>query len=127
MASAASPSAGLSVEQALSQPVEELLPDASHASSSSQPPTNGTSAGHVSKTSDGSNTPADLADRDDLGSMDREDLLEELRRVREERDGFEGQYKGLLGKLAQMRTTLGDRLRQDAVSHRRSTGSHAAV
>ncbi|PWN23431.1 hypothetical protein BCV69DRAFT_281049 [Microstroma glucosiphilum] len=114
MASASSPSSGLSVEQALSQPVEELLPDASHASTSSQPPTNGSSATHVSKTSDSGHTIADSADQDDPSSMNREELMDELKRVREERDGFEGQYKGLLGKLTQMRSTLGDRLRQDA-------------
>lgn len=38
----------------------------------------------------------------------------ELDRMKDERDSFEGQYHGLLGKLGQMRSTLGDRLRQDA-------------
>jgi hypothetical protein len=43
-------------------------------------------------------------------------LRQELARARKERDDFEAQYMGLLGKLTQMRNTLGERLRQDAVS-----------
>lgn len=43
-------------------------------------------------------------------------LQAELERVMEERDTFQSQYRGLLGKLSNMRTTLGDKLRQDAVS-----------
>ena len=45
-----------------------------------------------------------------------DDLRAELARVRAERDDFEAQYHTLVGKLGQMRSTLGDRLRQDAVS-----------
>ncbi|KAK9898918.1 hypothetical protein P389DRAFT_193931 [Cystobasidium minutum MCA 4210] len=41
-------------------------------------------------------------------------LQAELERVMEERDTFQSQYRGLLGKLSNMRTTLGDKLRQDA-------------
>lgn len=41
-------------------------------------------------------------------------LREELARVQEERDAFESQYNNLLEKLAHMRTTVGERLRQDA-------------
>lgn len=55
-------------------------------------------------------------------------LQAELDRVTNERDTFQSQYRGLLGKLSNMRTTLGDKLRQDAVSrtdtlvvHSRST------
>jgi FtsZ-binding cell division protein ZapB len=43
-------------------------------------------------------------------------LQEELEKVTNERDTFQSQYRGLLGKLSNMRTTLGDKLRQDAVS-----------
>lgn len=46
--------------------------------------------------------------------MSEQELRDELERVKEERNSFEGQYRGLLGKLGQMRSTLGDRLRQDA-------------
>ena len=42
-------------------------------------------------------------------------LEEELGRTKAEKDTFEAQYRGLLGKLTQMRTTLGDKLKQDAV------------
>lgn len=47
-------------------------------------------------------------------------LQAELERVMEERDTFQSQYRGLLGKLSNMRTTLGDKLRQDAVSNKRA-------
>lgn len=43
-------------------------------------------------------------------------LQAELERITNERDTFQSQYRGLLGKLSNMRTTLGDKLRQDAVS-----------
>ena len=55
------------------------------------------------------------------GETSAEGLRQELERARRERDDFEAQYKGLLGKLTQMRSTLGERLRQDAV--RTSLGS----
>lgn len=47
-------------------------------------------------------------------SADPSYLREELARVQEERDAFESQYNNLLEKLAHMRTTVGERLRQDA-------------
>lgn len=43
-------------------------------------------------------------------------LEDELIRTREEKDTFEAQYRALLGKLTTMRNTLGDKLKQDAVS-----------
>ena len=105
-------SSGLSVEQALSQPVEEMLPDEPKASSSS-PSANGHASAAAAAIT---NSSPHEATEEDASTMDRDALLEELTRVKEERDGFEGSYKGLLGKLTQMRSTLGDRLRQDAVS-----------
>ncbi|PWN32293.1 uncharacterized protein FA14DRAFT_162463 [Meira miltonrushii] len=48
------------------------------------------------------------------GEMSATALKAELERMKDERDSFEEQYHGLLGKLGQMRSTLGDRLRQDA-------------
>lgn len=101
-------SEGLSVEQALSQPVEEMLPGEAPGASSS--PVNG----HAAAT-----TPTlqeDASNGAEASTLSRQSLMDELARAREERDGLESQYKGLLGKLTQMRSTLGDRLRQDAVS-----------
>lgn len=43
-------------------------------------------------------------------------LQSELDKVTNERDTFQSQYRGLLSKLTNMRATLGDKLRQDAVS-----------
>ena len=67
-----------------------------------------------------------LADHADVASLsqtngpsllDRERMLQEqLARVTAEKASFEAQYSSLLGKLTTMRSTLGDKLRQDAVS-----------
>lgn len=40
----------------------------------------------------------------------------ELERVRAEKDHLSLQYRSLLGKLTAMRNTLGDKLKEDAVS-----------
>lgn len=42
-------------------------------------------------------------------------LQQELERTREERDELAAQYRNLLGKLQNMRNTLGNKLKQDAV------------
>ncbi len=44
-------------------------------------------------------------------------LQRELERTREEKEHLATQYRNLLAKLTQMRTTLGNKLRQDAVSN----------
>lgn len=44
-------------------------------------------------------------------------LEEELERTREDRDAWESQYQALLAKLTTMRNTVGDKLKQDAVSN----------
>lgn len=50
-------------------------------------------------------------------SLERiKDLEEELVTTRLEKETFEAQYRSLLGKLTTMRNTLGDKLKQDAVS-----------
>lgn len=49
-----------------------------------------------------------------IDSMTDAQVRQQLERVRDERDTYETQYRGLLSKLTQMRATLGDRLRQDA-------------
>ncbi|WVF70656.1 hypothetical protein IAT40_005449 [Kwoniella sp. CBS 6097] len=41
-------------------------------------------------------------------------LEEELGNVRQEKEVLNGQYRGLLGKLTAMRTSLGDKLKEDA-------------
>lgn len=83
----------LSVEEALNKPVQDL--------ELTKPNQNGTSNGLSSAASH---------------SDEIQEIKSELEKTRQERDSFESQYKGLLAKLTQMRTTLGDRLRQDAVS-----------
>jgi hypothetical protein len=42
-------------------------------------------------------------------------LQKELDRTREEKETLAGQYRNLLAKLTTMRTTLGNKLQQDAV------------
>ncbi|KAN0065176.1 hypothetical protein ACQY0O_001673 [Thecaphora frezii] len=80
--------------------------------------TNGGENGRISISSSSSQPPPSHQEDDDdwtpIASMSDAEVRAELQRVREERDGFESQYRGLLGKLTQMRSTLGDRLRQDA-------------
>lgn len=52
------------------------------------------------------------------GTHQSDDLLalqEELERTRAEKDVLANQYRSLLDKLTQMRTTLGNKLKQDAV------------
>ena len=43
-------------------------------------------------------------------------LEEELENVRAEKETLGAQYRSLLGKLTGMRQSLGDKLREDAVS-----------
>lgn len=62
------------------------------------------------------------AQDEDGGHTDSGDRIAELEaeldRVSNEKDTLESQYRGLLGKLTNMRNTLGDKLRQDAVRPR---------
>ncbi len=52
-------------------------------------------------------------DTDDLDPLAR--LQRELDRTREEKESLAAQYRNLLAKLTTMRTTLGNKLKQDAV------------
>lgn len=52
---------------------------------------------------------------EDMDVADPATLRAELLRAQEERDAYEEQYQMLLAKISQMRTTLGERLQQDAV------------
>ncbi|CCU97708.1 unnamed protein product [Malassezia sympodialis ATCC 42132] len=51
---------------------------------------------------------------EELHLQDEKALREEFMRLQDERDSLEDQYQTLLSKVSQMRTTLGERLRQDA-------------
>jgi uncharacterized coiled-coil protein SlyX len=44
------------------------------------------------------------------------ELEQELAIARQEKDAMENQYRNLLGKLTAMRKSLGDKLKEDAVS-----------
>lgn len=55
-------------------------------------------------------------DDEDLTHLDPVDRLQrELERAREEKETLAAQYRNLLSKLTTMRTTLGNKLKQDAV------------
>lgn len=59
--------------------------------------------------------------QEDLEGLDPiQRLQRELERTKEEKDTLAAQYRNLLAKLQTMRTTLGNKLKQDAV---RSTTS----
>ena len=71
------------------------------------PLTNGKPNGHAANGSEGT-------DDADLDPVER--LQRELERTKEEKDVLASQYRTLLSKLTAMRTTLGNKLQQDAVS-----------
>lgn len=52
-------------------------------------------------------------DTDDLDPLAR--LQRDLDRTKEEKESLAAQYRNLLAKLTTMRTTLGNKLKQDAV------------
>ena len=74
------------------------------------PLTNGNRDGHAANGSDGSEDSED----GDLDPVER--LQKELERTKGEKDVLASQYRTLLSKLTAMRTTLGNKLQQDAVS-----------
>jgi chromosome segregation ATPase len=124
------------VEEALTRPIETMQLGNGSDASSQEPlaQSNGTANGTASATGievgpedDGAHSasgmPSSSLDEDNGHAsmhdrpgeqMSENELRTELERVRNERNSFEGQYRGLLNKLGQMRSTLGDRLRQDA-------------
>lgn len=55
-------------------------------------------------------TPEDLSHLDPI-----QRLQHELQRTKEEKDALAAQYRNLVSKLTTMRTTLGNKLKQDAV------------
>ena len=69
--------------------------------------TNGKLNGHAA-------SGAEDSEDTDLDPVER--LRKELERTKEEKDILASQYRTLLSKLTAMRTTLGNKLQQDAVS-----------
>ena len=63
----------------------------------------------------GTNGHTSPADEDDPNLDPVAKLQRELERTREEKDTLAAQYRNLLAKLTTMRTTLGTKLKQDAV------------
>lgn len=58
----------------------------------------------------------DAHDGEDLEHMEPVDRLQlQLERTRQEKEALASQYNNLLAKLTTMRTTLGNKLKQDAV------------
>lgn len=58
-----------------------------------------------------------IGDDDDLSPEERIAELEtELERTREERENFAAQYRTLLSRIQTMKNTLGNKLKEDAVS-----------
>lgn len=74
------------------------------------PLTNGNLDSHATNHSNGS----EYFEDDDLDPVER--LQKELERTKGEKDVLASQYRTLLSKLTAMRTTLGNKLQQDAVS-----------
>ncbi|EJF60500.1 hypothetical protein DICSQDRAFT_155665 [Dichomitus squalens LYAD-421 SS1] len=72
----------------------------------SPPPLNGL------KTDGDASQTQQAGDSEDLDPVQR--LEQELQRTREEKDALATQYRNLLAKLTTMRTTLGNKLKQDA-------------
>lgn len=115
----------LSVEEALNKPVEEFVTTKSESaeSSTTKPTTSSSSVsshildngGHSETSQEAEEVEATWDGEDgEIAESSIKALKDELVRVKEERNSYESQYRGLLGKLSQMRSTLGDRLRQDA-------------
>lgn len=111
----------LSVEEALNKPVDEMITTKSEsAESATTKPSSSVSShifengGHSETSQEGEDGDVAWGGEEDGQESSSKSLREELSRVKEERNSFEAQYRGLLGKLSQMRSTLGDRLRQDA-------------
>lgn len=96
------------VEEALNKPVEELTLGEGSSTSKHEEAGRTVLNGHHADDA-GSGAEVEANGETSIGA-----LKAELERMKDERDSFEGQYHGLLSKLGQMRSTLGDRLRQDA-------------
>lgn len=83
---------------------------------SSPSPTKGLNGVHPSDDDD---------DHADLDPVER--LQRELDRTKEEKESLEAQYRNLLSKLTTMRTTLGNKLKQDAVRSRSAPVPYGAA
>lgn len=69
-----------------------------------------------SKPTDVTNGTSSQQDEVEAEDVEKQDLIAELEQIKGEKEHLESQYRALLGKLTTMRNTLGDKLRQDAVS-----------
>lgn len=65
--------------------------------------------------SNGTAVPAISEDEASTSSPREAELSQQLAQIQAEKETLEGQYRGLLSKLTTMRSTLGDKLKQDAV------------
>ena len=85
-----------------------VVPNGARTSTDSEPTTNALAINGMA--------PHDDADQDQDPDMDPlERLQRQLARERAEKEDLATQYRNLLGKLTTMRTTLGNKLKQDAV------------
>jgi hypothetical protein len=81
----------------------------------SSPPVNGTNGTPNGRRHDDDYDDDDDDDDDDGGLDTVQKLQRELERTIEEKENLATQYRNLLAKLTTMRTTLGNKLKQDAV------------
>lgn len=92
----------------------EMLREASADAGPSKPPPARSSGEDVRASLD---VPVEISPRASLDTDARANQLEqELQQVRQEKDVLSTQYRSLLGKLTAMRTSLGEKLKEDAVS-----------
>jgi len=64
-----------------------------------------------------------LADQKEASARDLEDAEKLLAKVQEEKQTLDTQYKTLLGRVATIKSTLGERLKSDAVSSNQPASS----
>lgn len=71
---------------------------------------------HKDEGSSGQSRKEEQKEQDDVPVNERIRILEnDLEATRQEKEALGNQYRSLLGKLTAMRTTLGDKLKEDAV------------
>lgn len=97
-------------------PVEAVTSDLARASlDSARSAASSSAAALVASTTNGDAT-SESNGTDDPPATSREaELAAQLAQIQAEKETLEGQYRGLLSKLTTMRSTLGDKLKQDAV------------
>lgn len=63
----------------------------------------------------------ELEDERELRARDAADAEERIAELQEQKENLDAQYKNLLGRVSTIRTTLGERMKADAVSSSRSS------